>query len=60
MSKKKRSLIERLNSGPAICAEGFLFPVPLQKGHEESNNSILPLPLQTAHFFSFVMENMVV
>jgi len=28
MSKvKKRSLIERLNSGPVICAEGFLFEI---------------------------------
>ena len=27
MSKNKRSLIERLNSGPVICAEGFLFEI---------------------------------
>ena len=27
MSNKKRSLIERLNSGPVICAEGFLFEI---------------------------------
>ena len=28
MSKdRKRSLIERLNSGPVICAEGFLFEI---------------------------------
>ena len=24
---KKRNLIERLNSGPVICAEGFLFEI---------------------------------
>ena len=24
---KKRSLIERLNLGPVICAEGFLFEI---------------------------------
>mgnify|MGYP003321039272 CR=1 FL=1 len=24
---KRRSLIERLNSGPVICAEGFLFEI---------------------------------
>jgi len=27
MSNKKRSLIDRLNSGPVICAEGFLFEI---------------------------------
>ena len=28
MSKdKKRGLIERLNQGPVICAEGFLFEI---------------------------------
>jgi len=27
MSNKKRSLIERLKSGPVICAEGFLFEI---------------------------------
>ena len=32
MSKnKKRNLIERLNSGPVICAEGFLFEIEFQK-----------------------------
>ena len=25
--EKKRSLLERLNSGPVICAEGFLFEI---------------------------------
>ena len=25
--------------------------MPLQKGHEVFNNSILPVPLHTAHFF---------
>jgi len=32
--------------------------VPLQKGQEESNNSILPLPLHTAQFFLLPMRNM--
>ena len=32
--------------------------MPLQKGQEESNNSILPLPLHTAHFFLLPMRNM--
>ena len=27
MSNKKKNLIERLNSGPVICAEGFLFEI---------------------------------
>ena len=26
-NEKKRNLIERLNSGPVICAEGFLFEI---------------------------------
>ena len=25
MSNKKKNLIERLNSGPVLCAEGYLF-----------------------------------
>ena len=33
-------------------------PVPLQKGQEESNNSILPLPLHTAQLFLLPMRNM--
>ena len=27
MKKNQRSLLERLNSGPVICAEGFLFEI---------------------------------
>ncbi|RUA15573.1 MAG: homocysteine S-methyltransferase family protein, partial [Alphaproteobacteria bacterium] len=27
MKENKRSLSERLNSGPVICAEGFLFEI---------------------------------
>ena len=27
MKENKRSLLERLNSGPVICAEGFLFEI---------------------------------
>ncbi|MDH3360868.1 MAG: hypothetical protein OEL51_00730 [Nitrosopumilus sp.] len=31
-------------------ADLFGSPVPLQKGHSEPSNSIIPFPLQTAHF----------
>ena len=27
MKENKRNLLERLNSGPVICAEGFLFEI---------------------------------
>ena len=31
--------------------------MPLQKGHEVFNSSILPVPLHTAHFFLLSMTN---
>ena len=36
MSNKKRNLIERLNSGPVICAEGFLFEIE-KRGYKNSD-----------------------
>jgi len=30
----------------------FASPVPLQKGHSEPSNSIVPFPLHTAHLSS--------
>jgi len=37
--KKKRSLIERLNSGPVICAEGFLFEIE-RRGYMSSGEFV--------------------
>ena len=40
MSKdKKRSLVERLNSGPVICAEGFLFEIE-RRGYMSSGEFV--------------------
>ena len=36
---KKRSLIERLNSGPVICAEGFLFEIE-KRGYMSSGEFV--------------------
>ena len=37
--EKKRSLIERLNSGPVICAEGFLFEIE-RRGYMSSGEFV--------------------
>ena len=40
MSKdKKRGLIERLNQGPVICAEGFLFEIE-KRGYMSSGEFV--------------------
>ena len=39
MTKKKRNLIERLNSGPVICAEGFLFEIE-RRGYMSSGEFV--------------------
>ena len=39
MTKKKRNLIERLNSGPVICAEGFLFEIE-KRGYMSSGEFV--------------------
>ena len=46
MSKdKKRSLIERLNSGPVICAEGFLFEIE-RRGYMRSGEFVPMVSLE--------------
>ncbi len=39
MTEKKRNLIERLNSGPVICAEGFLFEIE-RRGYMSSGEFV--------------------
>ena len=39
MFKNKRNLIERLNSGPVICAEGFLFEIE-KRGYMSSGEFV--------------------
>jgi len=39
MTKNKRNLIERLNSGPVICAEGFLFEIE-KRGYMSSGEFV--------------------
>ena len=39
MSEKKRNLIERLDSGPVICAEGFLFEIE-KRGYMSSGEFV--------------------
>ena len=43
--KKKRSLIERLNSGPVICAEGFLFEIE-RRGYMASGEFVPMVSLE--------------
>ena len=45
MSKKKRNLIERLNSGPVICAEGFLFEIE-KRGYMASGEFVPMVSLE--------------
>ena len=45
MSNKKRSLIERLNSGPVICAEGFLFEIE-KRGYMASGEFVPMVSLE--------------
>ena len=46
MSKdRKRSLIERLNSGPVICAEGFLFEIE-KRGYMASGEFVPMVSLE--------------
>ena len=40
---KKRELIERLNQGPVICAEGFLFEI--EKRGYMSSGEFVPMVL---------------
>ena len=42
---KKRSLIERLNSGPVICAEGFLFEIE-RRGYMSSGEFVPMVALE--------------
>ena len=49
MSKdRKRSLIERLNSGPVICAEGFLFEIE-RRGYMSSGEFVPMVSLDLCH-----------
>ena len=43
--EKKRSLIERLNSGPVICAEGFLFEIE-KRGYMSSGEFVPMVALE--------------
>ena len=45
MSNKKRSLIERLNAGPVICAEGFLFEIE-RRGYMSSGEFVPMVSLE--------------
>jgi len=45
MSNKKRNLIERLNSGPVICAEGFLFEIE-KRGYMSSGEFVPMVSLE--------------
>jgi len=45
MSNKKRNLIERLNSGPVICAEGFLFEIE-RRGYMASGEFVPMVSLE--------------
>ena len=45
MSDKKRNLIERLNSGPVICAEGFLFEIE-RRGYMASGEFVPMVSLE--------------
>ena len=42
---KKRGLIERLNSGPVICAEGFLFEIE-RRGYMSSGEFVPMVSLE--------------
>jgi len=45
MSNKKRNLIERLNAGPVICAEGFLFEIE-RRGYMRSGEFVPMVSLE--------------
>ena len=45
MSNKKRNLIERLNSGPVICAQGFLFEIE-KRGYMASGEFVPMVSLE--------------
>ena len=45
MSNKKRNLVERLNSGPVICAEGFLFEIE-KRGYMSSGEFVPMVSLE--------------
>ena len=45
MSNKKRNLIERLNTGPVICAEGFLFEIE-KRGYMASGEFVPMVSLE--------------
>ena len=45
MSNKKRNLIERLNLGPVICAEGFLFEIE-KRGYMASGEFVPMVSLE--------------
>ena len=48
MSKdKKKGLIERLNQGPVICAEGFLFEIE-RRGYMSSGDFVPMVSLEDA------------
>ena len=53
MTKKKRNLIERLNSGPVICAEGFLFEIE-KRGYMSSGEFVPMVALD----YPEVLENL--
>ena len=53
MSNKKRNLIERLNSGPVICAEGFLFEIE-KRGYMSSGEFVPMVSLEHPE----VLENL--
>ena len=53
MTKKKRNLIERLNSGPVICAEGFLFEIE-RRGYMSSGEFVPMVALD----YPEVLENL--
>ena len=42
---KKRGLIERLNQGPVICAEGFLFEIE-KRGYMSSGEFVPMVSLE--------------
>ena len=52
---KKRSLIERLNLGPVICAEGFLFEIE-RRGYMSSGEFVPMVSLEHPEVLEIYIE----
>ena len=53
---KKRSLIERLNKGPVICAEGFLFEIE-RRGYMSSGEFVPMVSLEHPEALENLLKN---